>query len=435
MNLLLQRRPYGISYLERESKIAVARYDPTSIIGENPVTAWADVNGNSAFDLNVVVGTDANLSILDSGVALHPGGSGNFFSTPDSAAASVTGDITLEWIGYMFDWTPSTSHDVIAKWAGVGLRSYLLRLETDGKVSLFLTANGTDPVTAISALPNGFTAGNLGGIRARWDQSADTVDFESSSDGGVTWNAMGSQQTLTLGGIDDNGQQVEIGSQSNGTGTVIAGKTVRARVYNDATATNVVVPFDPTDAIVNSDTFTSGSTVWTANGDCFVNATGHRGLYSRGSVGLETTAGQLINSPVTIYMVMKPTLASPAANQRLIDARSNASARMIINTDNGNADKFAMFAGSSISISEAFSNAEQVVTGQFLGTGSSKLTVAAGSVTGDAGSQNWDFGSLGMDIAGGFTMQGLFHELLVFNRGDDPGHVSFFQGQLGAKYA
>ena len=41
---------------------AVARFDETSIVGSNPVTAWNNVNGDADFNLDTVVGTAANLT-------------------------------------------------------------------------------------------------------------------------------------------------------------------------------------------------------------------------------------------------------------------------------------------------------------------------------------------------------------------------------------
>lgn len=415
---------------------AWARFDQDSIVGSNPVTQWQNRNGIAARDLDVVVGIDANLITLESGEALHTGTAGDNYTTPDSAAASVTDDITVEWIGYMFDWTPGAVSTLVAKWEGAGKLSYWLRIDTNGNPRFFVSVDGTAIANVDASTNTGFTDGALGGVRVKWDQSANTADYETTSDGGATWSALGSQRTLTAAGIDDNTGILEVGSDTAGTGNVLAGKTVRAKVYNDATATNVVVDFDPSKATVNTATFTSGGVVWTANGDAFVNATNFTGIYSRGSVGLETTAGQPLSNPITAFIALKPTLASPVANQFALDGRSITAGRSALFNSGGASNKYSLFQGLVLTLTQDYDSDLRVVTLQLNGNSTSKLTVSdVGSVTGDMGANNWDFGTVFSTLNTTDPFQGIIFELIVDDRAYSDEEVSLMQNHLEAKYA
>lgn len=136
---------------------------------------------------------------------------------------------------------------------------------------------------------------------------------------------------------------------------------------------------------------------------------GNTGILNAGSVGLETTAGILISSPATIFAVFKPTIATPLANQFLFSARSNVAASMQVLTSNSNADKYRMNQGMPINITQAFDTDLRVITAQFRGDTSSKLTISdLGSITGNAGSEDLDFGSIFMEPGGGNVFAGLF---------------------------
>ena len=144
---------------------------------------------------------------------------------------------------------------------------------------------------------------------------------------------------------------------------------------------------------------------------------GHTGILSTGSAGLETTAGQTINGPATVFMVFKPTPASPPVQMNFMDARSTTAARWVIFTNNTAADKFAMFQGTILTLSEAYDNNLHVFTAQFNNDSSSKLTVSnVGSVTGDAGSAAWDFASIFISELEVTSAQGLFLEFVVYDR-------------------
>ena len=419
---------------------AWAHFDHTSIVGSFPVTEWQDLRGTAARDLDVVVGTGANLITLESGVALLTGTAGDYFSTPDSVAASITGDIDIRVRVAMDDWTPSTNSIVAAKDQN-GQRSWRLSIATDGKLQ-FLWFEGTVlKGNGKSSVATSFTNGVVQWIRVTLDVL--TGDYKYWTASGAILNPTASDftqlgSTLSISAatsIDDTASDIEVGSAFAGSSLPLAGKPYRAEILNGIDGT-LAVDFDPPKATVNTATFvTDTGETWTANGDAFVNATGFQGIYSRGSVGLETTAGTSITGTgITVYAVFKPTLAAPGADQFIFDARSTAGSSLSLRSDESNSDKYTLNQGSDIALSEAYDNDLQVYTAQFLGTASTKLTASAGDVTGDAGAENWDFGSIFMALGAGSTTPGLFLTLLVFDSAHSASQVALVQSHLAATY-
>ncbi|KKN66548.1 hypothetical protein LCGC14_0470820, partial [marine sediment metagenome] len=444
------------SGLGRLLNSALAGFDPDSISGTNPVTGWLNRKyGGPAYDLDTVVGTDANLSTLDSGVALLPGAAGDNLSTPSAPANRITGDIDIRTLVALFDYTPAANNTLIAKAQDTNNRSYWLEVGNTAALKLVHSPDGTsgNQIVTSSTIATGIAAGTVIWFRATMDVDdgagnhvvifyTSTDDVADSADV-TTWTQLGA--TVTIVGttsIYDSASPVEIGGLFLGSIQVSAGKVYRAQIFNGIDGT-LVVDFNPSDAdagvAIDTDTWTSSTTgeVWTVNGDAFVNNTGHTGIYSRGSVGLETTSGQLINSPVTVYAVFKPTLAAPGANQVLFDARLNAGNRIVVRTNDANSDKYSIFqGGTTLEMSPAYDNELRVITSQFNGDATTKLTVSdVGSVTGDAGSGNWDFGSVLIKLDGTLTFPGLFLELLVFDSAHNSGEISRIQNFLAAKYS
>lgn len=418
----------------------LARFDETTILGTNPVTEWRNNGrGASPFDLDTVVGTAANLTTLDTGVALLTGTAGDFFSTPDSVAASITGDLELIVEVAMDDWTPAALSVFIAK-DTTGQRSYLLFMNTNGTLSLGVSTDGAALIQKTSTAATGFANGTKNFVKVTLDVDNGAAGFDvtffTSSDG-ITFAQLGDVVT-TAGAITlaDTTAIVEVGSNNVGTANRLAGRITRAQIFDGIDGT-LAVDFQPSKATVNTATFVSDTgETWTANGDAFVNATGHTGIYSRGSVGLETTASQLITTASTVFAVFKPTLTAPGANQAVFDARSDNTKRRAIYTRDLSADKYVLFqGGAEVILSEAYDNKLRILTGQFNGDATSKLTASdVGSVIGDAGAVDWDFGSVFVRENGTTESVGLFLEFIIYDRALSDAEIAKNQTFLEAKY-
>lgn len=417
--------------------------DEDSILGENPVRAWLNILGDGGLDysLDVSAGTEENLITLESGVALLTGTAGDKLTVPDRAGYRSTGD--LSWILELsaFDWTPGAVAIIAmsGNTASVATTNWRIIITTDGALQLRRPSGATDRLFTSSANISTSDGDKLF-IKIQFDQNNGSAqsqaDFSTSTDG-VSFSALGAAQTNAntgAGNSDVLGMTIGSGPANS---APFAGKINRIQGYNDKDTTTEVFDCDPREAAVNASTFTSGGDTYTLAGDAFVNATQHTGIYSRGGVGLETTIGQLIESPATVFAVFKPTLAAPTDNPRVFDARSEVGTRFVLNNKEVSSDKYNVFQGAAdLTLAEAYDTNLRVITVQFLGTASTKLTISdVGSVTGDAGSGNWDFGAFFMDHANAKTMQGLFLKFLVSVGELSDSEVLIVQDELLAEFS
>lgn len=215
---------------------------------------------------NAVSATDLPNSARNGFYGSLPGSSGDYFSTPDSAAASVTGSISLRFIGAADDWTPTGTMTLIGKEGGSSARSYLVQLLAAGTINLVLSVDGTATASATSSVATGFTDGVSGGIRADWDDTTKDVTFYTSTDDGETWSQLGTTGTINIASINDSASALEIGSRRVGTVENFAGNCTRAQVYSGST---LAVDFYPNRDFSSGSTMTSSTTseVWTQQGN------------------------------------------------------------------------------------------------------------------------------------------------------------------------
>jgi hypothetical protein len=180
---------------------------------------------------------EVNNRYMSSGTYLYlPGVAGNYASTPDSAAVSVTGDIDLRAKVAMDDWTPGTDQYFISKWT-TNQRAYYLGLTTAGNIILTWSTNGTTTTNYNqSASSVSLVDGTTKWIRATLDVdngSSQHVIQYFTSDDGTTWTQLGA--TVTNAGttsIFDGSSVLEVGSAFIGTSTLLRGKMFRAQVLN-----------------------------------------------------------------------------------------------------------------------------------------------------------------------------------------------------------
>ncbi len=206
-----------------------------------------------------------------------PGSSGDYISTPDSAANSVTGSLCIAFIGSVDDW--SVAETLVGKWTNTGnQRSYLFQTDGSGGLILHLSNDGsaTDNRSS-SAL--GFSDASLHGVLAVYDNSADTVDFYTANESEcwkpwnqIVWTNLDTGLEITVTGVYDGTSTLEIGANAGGTNGPMSGKAARAAVWSgtDFTAT----PVADWDARIHAPgvataTGPDGAT-YTINGNCEV---------------------------------------------------------------------------------------------------------------------------------------------------------------------
>lgn len=211
-------------------------------------------------DLKAAAGIPLHQLDVFQGVRL-PGTAGNYISTPDSPANSVTGDIDIRVKLAMDDWTPASFGHVLAKWnLTASQASWRLRIETSGLLGLSWTADGSTNILKNSTVATGFTDGSVKWIRATLDvdngAAQNEVKFYTSDDG-ASWTQLGA--TVTTAGVTsifDSTASVSVGARSDG-GEAITGNVFYAEVRNGIDGP-VVASFDP----ANPSGWTFNGTGW-----------------------------------------------------------------------------------------------------------------------------------------------------------------------------
>lgn len=181
-----------------------------------------------------------------------PGIFGNYVSTPDTAALSITGDIDIRVRVALDDWTPSTFQTFVAKYVTTSAqRSYQFRVEADGKLWFYVSSDGTAFSAHSSTTATGFADGSAQWVRATRVQSSGVTTFYTSADG-VTWSTFGSTGVVLAGSaIFDSTALLEVGSSVSGTNP-LQGHVYYAEVRNGIGGP-VVAAFDATTVPVRGD--------------------------------------------------------------------------------------------------------------------------------------------------------------------------------------
>ncbi len=162
-----------------------------------------------------------------------PGIVGNYASTPDSAAVSITGDIDIRVKAAATDWTPSAFRHFAAKRPGTGQDSWLFRFHTTNVLEFDWTEDGSTFKQALSTAAPVVADGATKWLRVTLDvnngAAGRDIKFYTSDDG-TTWTQLGS--TVTQAGttsIFDGNGAVTIGHNS---GEAFAGKAYYFELRN-----------------------------------------------------------------------------------------------------------------------------------------------------------------------------------------------------------
>jgi len=135
---------------------------------------------------------------------------------------------------------------------------------------------------------------------------------------------------------------------------------------------------------------------------------------SSSSAGLETTAGQTINTPMTIFMVGKAN-ALTAANQTFAAARdlATSSPKLLVNVN----DDFVFNAGAGLVVGTVADTELHLHTVRHNGDSTTSYEVSGeGKTIGDAGAENMQFGTFFADNAGAGTINGFIAEYIIYPR-------------------
>jgi hypothetical protein len=309
------------------------------------------------------------------------GTAGNYFSTPDSAAVSVTGDLDLRVYCALADWTPSAESTLVAKWNGTAnKRSYNLNIQTGGQVRLSLSQDGAIGNSATSSAATGFTDGTANWVRATWRASDGRVQFFTSADGS-SWPQLGTDQSIAFASINDNDAVVEIGSVASGTLNLATGRIYRAQIYDGINGT-LVADFNP--ALYTSGTTFTASTgeVWTLNGGAHIVT--RTGLYFDGSNDYLKSAAFSLSQPESVYLVGDQVTWTNA--EFIYDGNADATMGLRQSTPSPQVNSYA---GNFTGQLDGWTlKTDKLITAVFNGTSSSLRVNRGTAVTGNAGASN-----------------------------------------------
>jgi hypothetical protein len=236
------------------------------------------IDGTTVFDADFSTQTadalafnaTSDMGIKADGLVLK-GISGQYASTPDTAALSITGDIDIQAKVALTDWTPSAVQGLVFKYGLATFRSYRFQVDTAGTLTLTWSTDGTATNTRTSTVATGFADGAERWVRVTLDAdngaSGHDAIFWTSTDGAI-WSQLGT--TITTAGttsIFDSSSLLAVGADSNGN-TPANGTVYRAIVKNGIDGTTV---FDAdfstqtADALAFTESSTNAATV-TING-------------------------------------------------------------------------------------------------------------------------------------------------------------------------
>lgn len=304
----------------------VAQYRADAgVTGNLNASAWAPQTG-AAPSLAQATGANRPIVLPFSGEKYGwlPGVASNFFSTPDSAANSITGDLCITVEAALDLWSSGVVQALVSKYpttsafnfyssaVGGGYLNFdwwesggTLRQVNSG-ASVLLNAGETAWVAVTLKLDNG-----AGGHE---------VKFWKSTDDRATWTQLGTTKNAGAftTSLRDSPNKITVGILGDGVTYPTAGKFYRAHIYSGippmlggSASADPVVDFNPTlwpESVTHGATFTASTgEVWTLE-----NASGSKPAQIVGSASLLfdganhfMNMAQSLPQPTAIYMIVR----------------------------------------------------------------------------------------------------------------------------------
>ena len=339
------------------------------------------------------------------------GTAGNYFSTPDSAAVSVTGDIDVRACLALPSWTViSAASGIVTKIGSVGQRAYQFYINTNGTLGFGTTGDGSSITNATSSVATAFSANEIGWVRATRASATGAVLFYTSADGS-SWTQLGTPASNTAGAIFDGSNEIQIGASSSV--SPLSGRIYRAQIYNGIGGT-LVADFNP--ALYTSGTTFTASTgeVWTINGGAHIVT--RTGLYFDGSNDYLKSAAFSLSQPETVYLVGEQV--SWTSGDALMDGVTANSGQLEQRTGSPRVEQYAGAFGANTS---SWPVKTIVIVRSVFNGASSSLAVNRLAVSkGNAGSNNMNGVVVGSVSAGSISWSNLFvSEIPIYSAAHD----------------
>lgn len=180
-----------------------------------------------------------------SGVYL-PGSAGNYLSCPDAAALDIVGDLDIAVHATLDSWASGGNQALAGKWLSTGNQlSYQLRVNGSGTPLLLISTTGlgggavvTWTASAALVVPAGSDRWVRGTLDVDNGSGGSTARFYTSTDG-VVWSQLGSDIVGVVAAPFSGSALLEIGSESGGTASLLAGTIHRVVIRNGIDGTTV----------------------------------------------------------------------------------------------------------------------------------------------------------------------------------------------------
>lgn len=343
-NITTDTTVYAVEVIDGSTTIIDLDFTRDAKAGET--SSVTDLTGNVwTFNGSLTV-TDENGLTPDTKALRLPGTTGNYVSTPDTAALDITGSIDIRVHFTKDDIASGANQAVVSKWLATGnQRSWLVYLTSTGVPGLiWYTDGGSTPagqVTATAALTTVYADGDPMHLRVTLDTTTGNVNFYT-----------GSSYTDQLGTADQGGAgatsifsgtaEVSIGGTS--TAATSAGLFFAVEVYDGIAGTLVLdVDFDRDAGLYDTSftgndglTYTVNQSAATTNDPLVFGAganadysfTGTKYVWSPGTSGnyLSTPDAAALDITGDIDLRIHCALDdwTPASNQGLIRKRGSA---------------------------------------------------------------------------------------------------------------
>jgi hypothetical protein len=200
-----------------------------------------------------------------------PATSGNYASTPDTAANSPFATLDIRVKVSLTDWTPAANMALMAKWTASA--AFIFRVNSAGVLAFLYSTDGSGVAgNLLSTAAVGATDGTVKWVRVTRDTGPQEVKFYTSDDGSA-WTQLGTTVAGGALGIFNSTGAIEVGSWGGGVNDLLGGKVYTAELRTaiggalvnvfDATAVTKLGTRNPT-TVVSS----TGET-WTVNGSAW----------------------------------------------------------------------------------------------------------------------------------------------------------------------
>lgn len=154
----------------------------------------------------------------------------------DASHLQITGSLTFDARIGMSTWNVPGSQTIISKYSGTA--GYYFRFVAGGFLQLTLLNVSTVIATSTLSTQTVFNPGDVGYVRAIWNQSTSQIIFYTSTDG-ITYTQLGTAISASLASIGTTADPLYIGQRTTGNDNFI-GNIYRVRMWTDITQTNLV---------------------------------------------------------------------------------------------------------------------------------------------------------------------------------------------------